>query len=90
MRRKLLSILLCLVLCCGLLPVTAMADAWSFGSQLSGYARDLYNAMNDSPAVMQTLRTGQSFDLAFDGPFSDLNATGNALSSAITPAFGAL
>ena len=53
MKKRILSILLCLALCCALLPATASAETWSYGSQLSGNAKILYDTMVNSPEIMQ-------------------------------------
>ncbi len=59
-----------------------------FYPQLSNMGKSLYNAYNDS-SVLYNIYSGQSFSFTFDGPFSDANATANAISAADTQAFAA-
>ena len=87
--KSALALMLCAVM---LLSLPAVASdktgTRTFYSQLDNYGQGIYNAFCRSD-VQQWFRTGEKFTLTFDGPFSDAQATANAIAQAETWALAA-
>ncbi len=89
MAKSALTLLLCAVL---LLSLPAVASdktgTKTFYNQLDGYAQGIYNAFCRSD-VQGFMRTGETFSLTFDGPFTDADAEAQTIMQAKSRAFGA-
>ena len=89
MAKSALTLLLCAVL---LLSLPAVASdktgTKTFYDQLDGYAQGIYNAFCRSD-VQGFMRTGETFSLTFDGPFTDADAEAQTIMQAKSRAFGA-
>ncbi len=86
--RSALALVLCAALLLAFPAAAKTAETDVFYPQLSSTAKSIYDAFHN-PQVLECFHTGKSFDLTFNGPFSDAYATAEAIADAKTEAFAA-
>ena len=86
--RSALALVLCAALLLAFPAAAKTAETDVFYPQLSSTAKSIYDAFHN-PQVLECFRTGKNFDLTFNGPFSDAQATAEAIADAKTEAFAA-
>ena len=87
--RSALALVLCAALLLAFPAAAKTAETDVFYPQLSDYGKAIYDAFHKEQ-ILECFRTGKSFDLTFNGPFSgDTQSTFETLANAKTEAFAA-
>ena len=94
MKKRICSILLCMILCLALLPQAALAvdgDEYVFYRQLSSAAQAAYDKMDSAESIAK-IRSGQGVSYSFSGKYSsqaDMEQQVQAYLNTLTQAFAA-